>query len=78
MPLHMYTKITENNYWEIGGKKKKKKKIVQLKIHIKTMITKLGTCAVEIEHTNNNKKCSFFVVPRNGTGFVGHALHRCN
>ena len=39
--------------------------------HNKTTITQLGTCAVELEHKNNKKKCRFFIVPRNGQASLG-------
>ena len=39
---------------------------VQLRTYNKTTITQLGTCIVEVEHKNNKKKCTVFVVPSNG------------
>ena len=35
------------------------------------MITQLGMCIVVIEHKNNKKKCTFFVVPGNGQALLG-------
>ena len=39
-------------------------------MHNKTTITQLGTCTVEIEH-KKNKKCKFFIVPRNRHALLG-------
>ena len=50
-----------------------KNESIQLKMYNKKKITQLGTCAVEIEHKNNKKRCKLFVVPGKQTGFVAHA-----
>ena len=41
------------------------------KTYNKTTITELGTCTVEVEHKNNQKKCRFFVVPKNRQALLG-------
>ena len=51
------------------------KKYIQSKTYNKTFITQLGTCMVIVNYKNNEKKCEFFVVPRNGQATVGYARY---
>ena len=69
MPLHIYKKLfPEITNEQLAATKSKN---ILLKMHNKITITQLGTCTVEVEHTNNRKKCRFFVGPSNGQALLG-------
>ena len=44
---------------------------IKLKTYNKTVITQLGTCMVTINFKDIEKRCVFFVVPRNGQVLLG-------
>ena len=69
MPLHIYKNLfpTVTNEQLVATNNES----IKLKTYIKTTVTQLGTCTVEIEHENNKKSCKIFVVPRNGQALWG-------
>ena len=69
MPLHIYKKLFPRATKEqlLVGKNNN----IQLKIYIKTTITQFGMCKVRLQHSDKQKICKFFMVPRNGQALLG-------